>query len=389
MNPSITMSAAQIEHLRKLPLSSLEIQLKRCKTLNPSFHDRVLSPEEMVAYITWMSDNFGGKSDYSFAADDFFMLTGGNVAKAGFDMMQNTQKALAQAQISGIFQNPSEAHFFSEHQSISTSRFLRHMPAYWQSSDYFEICYVFSGACPVWFEDEKITLTPGILLLIPPNVKRACKCPDDDSVMFFYMIRSSTFSKVFWEQLSDQNLMSLFFRRALGGQSDTAYLRFDTRRDPAVEALLYSIFLQYISDKPYSDQMANALMSTFFLHLLQNFEQTATISKKSNFHWKPEFSAIFSYIQAHYQTVTLQELSRVFSYSQRQIIRIIQSCTSKTFTQLVTQLRMEKAVSMLAAPELPLERISADLGYSSLSSFYRVFVAYYAMTPGQWRNRHE
>lgn len=205
--------------------------------------------------------------------------------------------------------------------------------------------------------------------------------------MFFYMIRSSTFSRIFWNQLSNQSLMSLFFKQALGGKNSTAYLRFETDRDLAIETLLHAIFQEYNTHAPYSAQMTNSLMSTFFLYLLQNYEQTALVSKNSKLHWKPEFAAIFAYIQQHYQTVTIEELSAHFNYSQRQIIRIIRSSTSKTFTQLLTQLRMENAATMILSKNLPLEQIAPEVGYASLSSFYRVFVSYYGVTPGQWKQK--
>lgn len=385
MKANITMSADQIELLHHLPMSGLETQLKRTKMMNLSYHNRVLTPDEMVEYITWLSDNFGGKEEYRFSTDDFYMLSSGNIAKVGFEMMKNEERKHALEHISDIYNRPTEIQYFGENQSVSASRFLRHFPAYWQTSDCFEILYVFSGECPVWFEEEQITLTPGSILLVPPNTARACTCPNDDCVMFFYMIRSSTFSRIFWEQLSNQSLMSLFFKQALSGKNSTSYLRFETSQDVAIEALLFAIFQQYNNNASYSAQMTNSLMGTFFLYLLQNYEHTTLVSKKSKFHWKPEFAAIFSYIQEHYQTVTMEELSGVFNYSQRQIIRIIQNSTGKTFSQLLTQLRMEKAATVILSKDLPLEQIANEVGYSSLSSFYRVFVNYYGMTPGEWR----
>lgn len=385
MKANITMSADQIALLHHLPMSGLETQLKRTKLMNMDYHNRVLTPDEMVEYITWLSDNFGGKEEYKFSTDDFNMLSSGNIAKAGYEMMKAEERETALAHISDIYHQPTETQYFFDNQSISTSRFLRHFPAYWQTSDCFEIFYVFSGECPVWFEEEQIVLTPGSILLIPPNTPQASTCPNDDCVMFFYIIRSSTFSRIFWEQLSNQSIMSLFFKQALSGKNSTSYLRFETKQDVAIEALLFAIFQQYNNNAPYSAQMANSLMGTFFLYLLQNYEHTTMVSRKSKFHWKPEFASIFSYIQEHYRSVTMDNLSAVFNYSQRQIIRIIQNSTGKTFSQLLTQLRMENAASLLLSKDLPLEQIANEVGYSSLSSFYRVFVKYYGMTPGEWR----
>lgn len=386
------MIAGQLEQvrlLRHLPMTSLEENLKLCKSLDSSYHRRVLTPEEMIGYVTWMVEQFEGRPGFQVSPDDIPPTTGGNIAAIHSGIRQGGKQPLSLEGLDDIFQNPSEIQFFSEQQSITASRFLRHMPAYWLRSEYFEVYYVFSGQCPVWFEGEKIILSPGSVLLIPPEVKRACCCPEDDCVMFYYMIRTSTFSRIFWEQLSNQNLMSLFFRQALGGQNNTAYLRFETGHDQALETILYSIFHEYASDRLYSSQMTNSLMSIFFLHLLQNYEQTAQVSKQSSFHWKPEFAAMFSYIQEHYQTVTLEELSDVFNYSQRQIIRIIQSSTNKTFTQLLTQLRMERVPGMLVAKEVSMEQIAAAVGYSSVGSFYRVFVNYYGITPGEWRKKRQ
>lgn len=388
MKDRLRICQEQVELLHHLPMSSLEIQLKRCKILNPAYHDRVLTPEEMVEYIAWMSENFGGREDFRFSTDDLSMLMGGTIAQAGLALMANPRRDQVLQQISEIYRQPAESQYFAEHQSVSTSRFLRHFPVQWQSSGCFEVLYVFSGECPILFEDEQIVLTPGSVLLIPPNTTRACDCSRDDCVMFFYMIRSSTFSRIFWDQLSNQSLMSLFFRQALDGQNSANYLSFETRQDPAVESLLYSVYQQYTADSPYSAQLTNSLMGTFFLYLLQNYEQTARISKKSNFHWKPEFSEIFAYIQAHYQSVTVEELSAVFNYSQRQIIRIIRSSTAKTFSQLLTQLRIEKAAEKVLSGNIPLEQIAGEVGYASLSSFYRVFVRYYGMPPGQWREQN-
>lgn len=375
----------EVEQLHHLPVTTLEQQLKRCRGMAPSYHDKVLTPEEMTDYMSWMVSHFSGRGDFQFSTKDISIHTSGNIAALSDQLLQNTEKAGALAQLADILRNPSEKHFFGVEQSVSAGRFLRHLPACWQRSGYFEVYYAFSGRCPVWFEGEELILTPGSVLLVPPNVCKANRCPDDDCVLFFYMIRSSTFSKVFWEQLSNQNLMSLFFRQALGGSSDTAYLRFETDRDPGLEAILYAIFWQYRQNGPYCVQMVNSLMGAFFLYLLQNYEQTAAVSKRSSLHWKTEYSSILIYIQEHFQSVTIEELAKVFGYSSRQIIRIVQNSTGKTFSQLLLQLRMERAADLLTTTDLPADQIGAMAGYSSPSSFYRAFTGYYQAPPGQWK----
>lgn len=371
----------RVRQMHHLPVTTLEEHLKRCMEMNPDFHQRVLNWKEMLEYITWMADNFGRKTDLKFLINDIPVISGGDIAK-NIDAIQHS---IPGKDLTDVFSSPSEKHFLEEDQTISCGRFLRYMPAYWQTSDCFEIYYIFSGKCPVWFENETVTLVPGNVLLIPPGIRKACCCPKDDCIMLFYMIRSSTFSRVFWDQLSNKSLMSLFFKNALNRQNNTDYLLFETDCDMEIKLLLTAIFEQYQSDSSYRSSMVNALMETFFVYLLQNYEQTARISRHSTMVWKPEYSALLGYIQDHYQTVTLKELAQVFGYSQRQLIRIIQNTTSKTFSALVTQLRMEKAASLLKAGNITTEEIAVRTGYGSVSSFYRAFTGYYGTTPGKWR----
>lgn len=382
MDNIFAASMDDLDVLHHLPMTILEEQLKRCALRRPELKHRVLSAAEMSDYIIWLVETFGADVGSILLPKDIPpMLTGGDVAKLGYHIMQNPGDKKALEELTALYETPMESHFFQESQDISTNRFLRYLPAYWRVDHYFEVYYAFSGQCPVMFEHETVMMEPGTVLIIPPSIMKACTCPSDDCVVHFYMIRSSTFSQVFLNSLSDHNLMSLFFRQALSEHSNTAYLRFDTGQDSSIESLLHYIYCEYISDGSYSSQMLNSLMSTFLLLLLQRYENTAQISKKSNFHWKPEFAAMFNYIQTHYQSVTLEKLSQKYNYSERQIIRIIQNCTGKKFSGFMLQLRMEKAARMLFAQTASINTIAAEVGYSTLSSFYRAFTQYYGCTP--------
>lgn len=390
MNTFYDTTIDNLSALHHLPMTILEEKLKQCALLRPELNQRVLSSAEMSGYITWMVETYGADVGSLLSPDDIPpLLTGGNVAEIGYHIMKNPNDKKVLKELTILYEKPMESYFFHESQDIATNRFLRYLPAYWRTDNYFEVYYAFSGQCPVMFEHETVILEPGTVLIIPPSIMKACTCLSDDCVTFFYMIRSSTFSSVFLNHLSDQNLMSLFFKQALSGYSNAAYLRFDTGQDSNIENLLYNIYCEYISGGTYSSQMQNSLMSTFFLLLLKRYENTAQISKKSNFHWKPEFAAMFNYIQTHFESTTLEEISKKYNYSERQIIRIIKNCTGKKFSELLIQLRMEKAARMLLTQTASISTIAAEVGYSTLSSFYRTFTQYYGCTPRAYLDSHQ
>ena len=142
------------------------------------------------------------------------------------------------------------------------------------------------------------------------------------------------------------------------------------------------MFELYYADGPYRSQLLNSLMSTFLVLLLRRYEGTAKLPRTGDMYWKHEFSAILSYIQANFATVTQQALSRKFHYSPRQISRIVQGCMGMTYNSLITKLRMDKAATLLHQNGMPMEQVSSAVGYSDVSSFYRAFTKYYGQTPG-------
>ncbi|MBQ1492219.1 MAG: helix-turn-helix transcriptional regulator, partial [Blautia sp.] len=206
----------------------------------------------------------------------------------------------------------------------------------------------------------------------------------EDSVLVFYMIRSSTFAHVFWNQLGEENLLSKFFHKALSGQSPASYLYFDTGEDEEVRHLLTRIYEEHQEEAPYAAQMLNALMRVAFLFILRKYEGTAKLPRTADFYWKSEFSAIFSYIQNHFAEASREEVAEQFHYSARQVGRIVKEYTGKNYGELIRDLKMNKACELLLMGGHTAEDISSLTGYSAVSSFYRAFSEYFGCTPMAW-----
>lgn len=381
MNKNIDFCYKDVCNLHNLPMTLIEKQLKIHYKKYMQNSEHIFTSEEMKDYMTWLIHSSINKK--SFSTDEIpSMLIDTDITQIGIRLLNNAKDKDALKLLTAQYETQTESYFFPKNQDITTCRILRYMPSYWHKNSFFEVYYAFSGNTPIYFEKETLVMTPGTVLIIPPYTMQACGCLSDDSVVFSITIRSSTFSKIFVEQLSHQNLMSLFFKQALNGTGTTSFLYFHAEQDITIENLLCYIDREFRSDDCYRVQIINTSMSLFFLLLLQKYENSARVSTKNSLSWKPVYLSLFHYIQEHYATITLQELSVKFNYSQRQIIRIIQNCTGKTFSQLLIMLRMEKAVQFLSNfPEISLGEIAAKVGYSTLSSFYRTFTAYYGCSP--------
>lgn len=371
---------AQIENLEQLPMTELETMLKQILELRPDMKERIPTAEELSDYISWMGDHFGSRVHLSVDTVPTFAATS-DITELGRRLMDHPGDRQALAQLAAGYTVQSEERYIAGGHDISVSRMFRYMPSHWHTNQYFEVYYAFSGNCPVYFPDEVVTLKPGAALIVAPNTVHASPCFSDDCCLLFCMVRASTFQRVFWNQLPPENLMSTFFRRALSSTQSTSYVQFETNMDTDVRRLMLEIYTEYQGGEVYSAQMINALMSTFFLMILRRYEGTARLPRTETFFWKHEFSAIFSYIQTHYAHTSLPEVAVRFGYSERQVSRIVLKSTGKNFAQIITQLKMERAASLLKQREFTIQAIAESVGYSTVSSFYRTFIKYYNCTP--------
>ena len=369
------------------PITRLESLLKRCFLQRPELSKKILQPSELSDYINWMIRSFADDPSYAFSEEELPHFSTGQMAELGKRILANPRDQKAVTTLSTGYERQEEDRYILSDSFISVGRMLRYMPAHWHKNEYFELYYSFSGDCPICFQNETILLRPGAALIIAPGVVHASPCYEDDRVLVYYMLRHSTFEQVFWNQVPAENLMSSFFRRALSGEQSNSYLHFETGDDPEIRELLYKIAREFLEAKAYAPQLMNSMMTTFFLLLLQRYEGTARLPRSENFYWKHEFSAILSYIQTNYSRVKIKELAERFHYSERQITRIVYNCTGQSFEALVTRLRMERAAQLLTNTDTPIGKISQDVGYATISSFYRIFSATYACAPAAYRKK--
>lgn len=99
-------------------------------------------------------------------------------------------------------------------------------------------------------------------------------------------------------------------------------------------------------------------------------------------------NAVMDYIQKNLdKTLTLNELARVANFSPFHFHRIFSSIVGETLNNFIQRLRIEKAASMLCSnSRKSITEIAFDCGFSSSSSFARLFKEMYGMSASQWRS---
>ena len=96
---------------------------------------------------------------------------------------------------------------------------------------------------------------------------------------------------------------------------------------------------------------------------------------------------IMNYIQNHYKTVTLEDLSAKFYLSKPYLSKYIKESTGDTFGDIVKEIRINKAKALLKNKGMTVDAIAETVGYQNVEHFNRLFKKTYSMTPVQYRNQ--
>ncbi len=95
--------------------------------------------------------------------------------------------------------------------------------------------------------------------------------------------------------------------------------------------------------------------------------------------------AIMNYIQANYQGIALSDIATHFHLSEPYLSKYIHDKSGKTFGDLLINIRMKKAKTLLRNGNMTVENVAMAVGYPNVEHFNRVFKKKMGMTPVQYR----
>ena len=97
---------------------------------------------------------------------------------------------------------------------------------------------------------------------------------------------------------------------------------------------------------------------------------------------------IISYVQSHYQSVTLDDLVEEFHLTKPYLSKYIKEKSGETFQDVVKNERMKRAKNLLKGTSMSVESIATEVGYENVENFNRLFKKSFNMTPLQYRKKN-
>ena len=273
---------------------------------------------------------------------------------------------------------------FRRKQAVEVMMHPRFVPGFLHSHDFFELIYVLSGTLEHFTGQECQKLAPGDICIVAPHVTHGIGTCKKDTLAINVVLRASTFAETFFNILQEDTMLTAFFTRALfNTDTDSGMLHFRTENDAEIRQIMLTMLYEFRQNSLYADKMLNSLMTSCFIILLRSHADSAKTSISAD--RRTNLVPILHYLQNNSDSLTLHKLAQHFSYSDRQMTRLLLQSTGKNFTQLIQHLRLTKARNLLAHSNLPVQEIINRCGYSNPTYFYRLFNQQFQMTPAEFR----
>lgn len=253
--------------------------------------------------------------------------------------------------------------------------------------NHFEINYVYSGSARQIVDREQRTLSTGEFCIIAPNMRHNVLIDDTSSLVISIPVRKSTFDSIFGRLLTQNDLLSQFFKNTLYQEKQSNYLLFKTNaEDPQITDLVQRITVESNSDRSYAAAYVDCLVPQLFYTLLRKYSNTVLYyGSETKEHAQSDFTLMLTYVQNHFTHITLKDLAAFFGYSPEYVSRLFSQNMHTPFNKIVQNLKMQKSAELLRTTDLSILEITEQAGYTSPDYFTRNFRKYFNCSPTAYR----
>ena len=206
--------------------------------------------------------------------------------------------------------------------------------------------------------DHKITIRENELYAGQPYAGHAlCMHDDAETVMIGVLVRREAFFHHFLPLLSVNSKLFRFFIDPTTNHYSEEFLHFRVEHNCAVRTLLEMMVFEYAWRGADTQSVLKPLVLAFLIQIARQYAIE-----------EPEAGAetlceqIVRYMSEHIDTVSLKDLADRFSYHPNYISTLMRRELGRTFSEILLEQRMERAVALLRGTTLSVEEISTMLG---------------------------
>ncbi len=257
------------------------------------------------------------------------------------------------------------------------------------SAKYFNCIYIYQGSGILQLNKITFSLQVGDFFIVPPDVDY-CLTTTPDDIAIHIMLRKAYVSSNYYQLFNNHPLITNFFNLVLTNATDNlnSYVLFHTKDNEAIRENILLLFSDYLWGDDNKSFIMECYLKLIFAYLLRNSNSTLEISATCS-KIETHYQLIHNYLKKYYLTANLTNTSEYFHYSKQYICRIVKQFSGKTFTDILTEIRIEKAMEYMKETTLRLDNIAELTGFSDASHLSRIFKKNLGKSPSIYRTENK
>jgi len=256
---------------------------------------------------------------------------------------------------------------------------LENYPLHWHNS--LEIILPVNNCYYAVTNETTLCIREGEIYFIPPGILHALYPPDSDGVRFVYLLDLSVMAHL-KDFAGIQPLLSAPFLMTKDNSPEIYKDIFD---------LLMQMQIAYFRQNLYSELTVYSLLMTMFVKLGTNYSKklaSADIQAGKQREYLKQFNDLLAYIDEHYMDeLTLEDTASLMGFSKFHFSRLFKDYTGYTFCDYLNYRRIKATEELLPHTDMPITEIAMQVGFSSISTFNRLFRVYKKCSPSEYRNK--
>lgn len=248
---------------------------------------------------------------------------------------------------------------------------------HWHSA--VEIIMPVTNNYTVFINRVKFSLSKGDILIIPPGDLHELYAPPSGSRIIILFD-----SMLMMKQKGFSGILPLFTRPNL----------ITPENSPDIYKESYELIKQaaeeYKNAYPLWEASVYTQLIRLFILIGRNHMDTSNLFPFAGINKQREYiekmNLIYDFIDSNYmENITLEKAAAAVGFSKFHFSRLFKQMTSTSFYDFLTLRRIKAAESLLLNPELPIIEIALQSGFSSISTFNRVFKSIKKCTPTEFK----
>lgn len=248
--------------------------------------------------------------------------------------------------------------------------------------DFIEIMFVYRGKCTVSIKGKRINLNRGELILINKGVPHCVAAISKKDIVINMFLKKDYLSPSFLNRLSQKNIISEFIIQSLVSfRNQNQYLIFKPGEDSNAIEIMENIMCEFFDRDFCSSDIIDSYLVVLFSTLIRYN------NNQSNNYKNVSLIDFLKYIEENYRDCSLVKMGQTFSFNSSYLSTYLKKRTGKSFKELLQIQRLNQAALLLCNSDLSIPEIAEEVGYSSLTFFYKKFKELYKVTPNKYREQ--